>query len=247
MWLQTLADDAGDREHRSVPAGGVELTCVLGEAPMVLGPRTRSLAAVLAPGTTLAGIRLRPSAGAAVLGMPPGELAGCAADASAIFGRRAAASPETGPEALELLRRLVTLRDAEPEPMMAAALRTQGTWRVADASSGLDISGRQFRRRCLAASGLPPKTLFRILRFQVFLALVQRDLAQSGDPLRTGLANLAALAGYADQPHLTKECLRLTGQTPRAFVGQTAHSCGDEHDHRTSSESTLRMSGLINN
>jgi catechol 2,3-dioxygenase-like lactoylglutathione lyase family enzyme len=28
--LQTLADDAGGREHRSVSVGGVELTCVLG-------------------------------------------------------------------------------------------------------------------------------------------------------------------------------------------------------------------------
>jgi hypothetical protein len=151
MWLQTMADDAGGREHRSVPAG-------------------------------------------------------CVADASAIFGRHAAASPQTGTEALEVLRRLVTLRDAEPEPVMAAALRAHGAWRVGDASSGLDISGRQFRRRCLAA-----------------------------------------LAGYADQPHLTRECLRLTGQTPRAFVRQTAYSCGDEHDHRTSTESALRMSGLINN
>jgi AraC-like DNA-binding protein len=247
VWLQTVADGAGEREHRSVPSGGVELTCVVGEAPLVLGPRTRTSEVVLAPGTTLAGIRLRPSAGAAVLGLPPGELADCVADASAIFGRGAAAWPENGTEALELLRRLVTLRDAEPEPMMAAALRAQGAWRVGDASSGLDISDRQFRRRCLAASGLSPKTLFRILRFQVFLALAQRDLARGGDPLRTGLANLAAQAGYADQPHLTRECLRLAGRTPRAFLQQTAHSCDDGHDHRASIGSTLRMSGLINN
>jgi AraC-like DNA-binding protein len=247
VWLQTVADDAGEREHRSVPAGGVELTCVVGQPPLVLGPRTRTSQAVLAPGTTLAGIRLRPAAGAAVLGLPPGELTDCAAEASAIFGRHAATRPENGAEALDLLRRLVTLRDAAPEPMMTAALRAHGPWRVGDASSGLELSDRQFRRRCLAACGLPPKTLLRILRFQVFLALAQRDLASGGDPLRTGLANLAVLAGYADQPHLTRECLRLAGRTPRDFVRQVARSCDDEHDHRASIGSTLRMSGLINN
>jgi hypothetical protein len=43
--------------------------------------------------------------------------------------------------------------------------------------------------------------LFRILRFQVFLTLVQRDLARGHAPLPTGLANLAS----------TESTLRMSG------------------------------------
>jgi AraC-like DNA-binding protein len=40
-----------------------------------------------------------------------------------------------------------------------------------------------------------------------------------GFPSSPGLAALAALAGYADQPHLTRECRTLTGCTPAALAG----------------------------
>jgi AraC-like DNA-binding protein len=75
-----------------------------------------------------------------------------------------------------------------------------------------------------------PKTLQRLLRFQLVLEQVQRGL---GDRSRPGasLARLAADAGYFDQPHLVHECVRLTGLTPTSFIEQTAARCGVTHDH----------------
>ncbi|MDP8911611.1 MAG: helix-turn-helix domain-containing protein, partial [Actinomycetota bacterium] len=77
----------------------------------------------------------------------------------------------------------------------------------------LGFSERQLLRRCTAALGYGPKTLDRIVRFQRF-----RTLATTRAHL--GLAELAAEAGYADQPHLTRDCLRLAGETPAALVAR---------------------------
>ena len=86
-------------------------------------------------------------------------------------------------------------------------------------------------RRCQSAIGLAPKVLHRMLRFQEFLALVQFALSQGRDPADDGLGLLAADAGYADQSHLTRECVRLTGLTPQAFLAETQPHCGCGHEH----------------
>jgi methylphosphotriester-DNA--protein-cysteine methyltransferase len=59
--------------------------------------------------------------------------------------------------------------------------------------------------------GYGPKTLHRVLRFQRFmrhLTLPNIDLAAA-----------AAVAGYADQAHLSRESRRLAGLTPRQLRG----------------------------
>jgi AraC-like DNA-binding protein len=45
---------------------------------------------------------------------------------------------------------------------------------------------------------------------------------------------LRCVVGYADQSHLNRECLRLIGLTPRAFLGETEAHCGCGHDHAAS-------------
>jgi AraC-like DNA-binding protein len=82
---------------------------------------------------------------------------------------------------------------------------------VAGLADRIGFSERHLRRRCVAALGYGPKTLDRILRFQCFRRLAARDG-------RLSLAELAAAAGYADQSHLTRECLRLAGETPAAHL-----------------------------
>jgi hypothetical protein len=56
-----------------------------------------------------------------------------------------------------------------------------------------------------------PKVLQRTLRFQGFLALAQAGTIASGRRGADGMAGLAVDVGYADQAHLSRECLRLTG------------------------------------
>ena len=82
-----------------------------------------------------------------------------------------------------------------------------------------------------------------MLRFQGFLALVQQAIAQGRAPTDDGLALLALRAGYADQSHLTRECVRLTGVSPRVFLAETQQACACGHDHSASFAPVLRARG----
>ena len=81
---------------------------------------------------------------------------------------------------------------------------------------------------------LQPKVLQRALRFQGFLALAQAGATATGRRGADGTAGLAVDAGYADQAHLSRECLRLTGLTPRRLLGGSIERCACGHDHSAS-------------
>jgi methylphosphotriester-DNA--protein-cysteine methyltransferase len=251
-WIQRVASDAAPYAHRSIPNGSIELLCITGSVPQVIGPRTRPTVEVLAPGSTVVGLRFFPGAATSVLGVPASVLVDQELDADHLWGRSAVAVGERvagacSPEAAAAhLQDLVISRLADaagPDRLVAEAVRRLMPWRDQDISSlapSLSISESQLRRRCDAAVGLAPKTLQRMLRFQGFLALVQQRIAQPRAPIADGLALLAAEAGYADQPHLTRECVRLVGLPPRAFLLETERHCGCGHDHEASVLTVLR-------
>ena len=66
------------------------------------------------------------------------------------------------------------------------------------------------------------------------MAAAMRGLSQADE------AELAALR-FFDQSHLNRECLRLTGSTPAAFLGETAYRCADGHDHAASFRPVLQQ------
>jgi AraC-like DNA-binding protein len=101
-------------------------------------------------------------------------------------------------------------------------------------ATSLALSASQLRRRCLQAVGVSPKVLQRTLRFQGFLALAQAGATASGRPGADGVAGLAVDVGYADQAHLSRECLRLTGLTPSQLLGGTIDRCACGHEHSAS-------------
>jgi len=98
----------------------------------------------------------------------------------------------------------------------------------------LAITDSQLRRRFLATVGVGPKSLQRTLRFQGYLALAQAASTPGGPVPRGQLADLGAEAGYADHPHLSRECLRLTSLTPRELLSGGIDRCGCGHDHSAS-------------
>jgi AraC-like DNA-binding protein len=247
VWVQEVPSGAAPYAHRTVPNGGVELSCRVGELPVLVGPQTGPTTEVLAPGTIVVGVRFKPGAAPSVLGMPATELVDLAVGADAIWGdaaialgERIAAAP-TPHDAAATLEREIFARAIEtdqPDPIAAAAVRHLHPWRVSEVASLTDalyISERQLRRRCLAAVGLAPKALHRMLRFQGFLALAGQREHPSAE-----LALLAAEAGYADQPHLTRESIRLAGLTPRALLLESELNCGPAHDHTASYGPLLR-------
>jgi AraC-like DNA-binding protein len=184
--------------------------------------------------------------------VPASVLVDRALEAGQLWGRSAVAvgervagsrSPEAAPAHLQelVIRRLVEA--AGPDDLVVEAVRRLMPWRDQDVRSlapSLSISESQLRRRCGAAVGLAPKTLQRMLRFQGVLALAQQRIAQRRVPTDDGLALLAAEAGYADQSHLARECVRLTGLPPKAFLRETERHCGGGHDHAVSALPLLR-------
>ena len=255
VWVQQVAPGAPAYAHRNVPNGSVEVRCRLGQVPDLVGPLTRPLTETLPPGSTVVGLRFGPGAASGVLGIPVSELADLVLDAEYVWGRAAVAIGErlasAGPEAgvasfqAAVAGRLVATDG--PDPMVAAAVRRLMRPQASDVGpvrASLWMSERQFRRRCLSAVGVPPKALQRMLRFQGFLARVQFAVSRGGGLPGEGLAQLAADCGYADQAHLSRECVRLTGVTPGVFVRETEQSCGCGHDHEASFAPL--MAGLFN-
>ncbi len=99
---------------------------------------------------------------------------------------------------------------APPDPLLTRLVAALDAGRpVAGTADELGLGARQLHRRSLTAFGYGPKTLARILRMRRALAL-----ARSGVPF----AETAIRAGYADQPHLSREVRSLTGMALRELV-----------------------------
>ncbi|MFJ7210592.1 DUF6597 domain-containing transcriptional factor [Amycolatopsis sp. NPDC098790] len=230
VWFQRTGDAPYVQRH--LPTGGVELHFPLGGRPRLLGPLTAPRLEVIPARTTLVGVRYRPGA-APPLPVPLDELVDQHVDLADLWGdaagRLAAAGTLAGIQA--------RLPVAAVDPLVAEAVRLLMPWRPADidtVAGHLALSPSQLRRRCLQAVGVAPKVLQRTLRFQGFLALAQAGLRSA--------AGLAADTGYADQAHLNRECLRLTGLTPRALLGGSVEGCACGHDHSASYLPFLRDS-----
>jgi AraC-like DNA-binding protein len=177
----------------------------------VAGPDSRAFLSPVDPGETIVGLRFRTGVAGQVLGLPASELRDARVPIREIWGAELAERLGEAPGAgarRALLEQSVESRIAAPDQLVLAAVRRLGRpgTRVGELSDALGTSERQLLRRFNGAVGYGPKTLDRVLRFQRFLA---RARAGDGD-----LARTAADLGYADQAHLTRECVRLSGVTP---------------------------------
>jgi AraC-like DNA-binding protein len=241
VWIQHVSPESAPYTHRTIPNGSAELICELGSPPRVVGPQTRPVQQILSPGTTVVGIRFRPGAVSSLLAVPAFELVDLSVAAEDLWdavagelGERVAGSASSTEaaailenKALALLPRASTLDTITLEAVRRLVPRV--TDDVASLASSLDISERQLRRRFHVAIGLAPKVFHRMLRFQRFLAL-SRELERPS----TKIGWLAANAGYADQAHLTRESMRLSGLSPRTLLREAEHNCLCAHDHAAS-------------
>jgi AraC-like DNA-binding protein len=121
--------------------------------------------------------------------------------------RRARARLEQGEPPLPVLLGLTVALPGEPAEravgVVAAQLATGAS--AAATADRLGWTERSLHRRCLAAFGYGPAVLRRVLRFRRAAAMLY-----DGVPI----AEAAAAAGYADQPHLSREVRALAGVTP---------------------------------
>lgn len=170
-------------------------------------------------------VDLTPWAAGALLGHPAGVLASGVYDVADVLGPRgielierirAAADWASRFAALDqVLGAANTARAWTPPPEVAQAwtalVRTGGRVPVAQLARHVGWSRRHLGERFRQELGLAPKAAGRVIRFQ----RSHRALAQ---PERPGLAEIAAVCGYSDQAHLTREWRDLAGQTPTAWL-----------------------------
>jgi AraC-like DNA-binding protein len=244
----TWTASVGGAERRLIPDACLDLLWIDTGRLVLCGPETTAWTFALPPGVTAVGVRFRPGAAGSVLGVDVSELREVRVPVADLWGdgpaRRLseqladAASPSAR---VTLLEDVVHRRaaDAEPDPVAAEVAALLGTaaspelaappagsgrrgcqllpalpveGRVAALAGVVGLSERQLLRRCTTAFGYGPTTLARILRLQRFLALARRH------GTAVPLARLAFAAGYADQPHLSREVRAIAGVTAADVV-----------------------------
>lgn len=186
----------------------------------VAGPDTGPVPVPHQNGLIFAGVRFRPGRAPGFLGVPASEMLDRRVPLAELWGRpdaarladELAAAPSPAAAALllddSIAARAGNARPADPvvDGLVELLRRERDSRRaVGVASEELAVGERRLLRRCSAAVGYGPKTLDRVLRFQRAIRLAPRC---------DSLGLLAAVAGYADQAHLTRECRRLAGRTP---------------------------------
>ncbi|GAA3545717.1 helix-turn-helix domain-containing protein [Kribbella ginsengisoli] len=243
VWIQRTGGTAYVQRH--LPTGGVEIHFPIGGRPQLVGPLTGPEVEVIPPNTTIVGMRFHPGT-APPLPTVLDELVDQRLGLADLWRNSvdrlvetvaSAGTPERGLLLLqaELLQQF--RRTGAVDPLVSAAVRALMPWRPVNIDSlatHLALSSSQLRRRCLQTVGMTPKVLQRTLRFQGFLALAQAGATPSGRRGADGMAGLAIDAGYADQAHLSRECLRLTGLTPTQLLGGDLERCQCGHDHSAS-------------
>jgi AraC-like DNA-binding protein len=215
MWEHEPAED---RVQRVVPDGCVDLIWFADSELVIAGADTGPRSVQLTARARSSGVRLRPGAAGAVLGLPASELRDREVRAELVWGARGARLEEAVASAsparrLELLADAVAERDATPDRLVVAAtprLALPGAT-VAGVAATLGISERQLHRRVLAAVGYGPKMLARVARVRRLVALTDDSLVSR-----------ALDAGFASQAHMNEEVRRLTGTTPVRFLKDAA-------------------------
>ena len=243
VWVQRTGEAAYVQRH--LPTGGLEIHFPIGGRPQLIGPLTGPEVEIIPAHTTIVGVRFQPGTAPPLptalddlvdqhLGLS--ELWGSSVD-RLVEAMARAASPE---------RALMVLQDhlfreyrsaVLVDPLVGEAVQMLMPWypvNIDTLATHLALSASQLRRRCLHAIGMSPKVLQRTLRFQGFLALAQAGARATGRRGTDGMAGVAVDVGYADQAHLSRECFRLTGLTPRQLLGGTIDRCACGHEHAAS-------------
>ncbi|SOD91637.1 helix-turn-helix domain-containing protein [Caenispirillum bisanense] len=235
----TAPTPLGARRELMLPAGAMHVAIRLGGSPLRIYTDPADAAGTVVGGSVLNGMRLRayckatgdgaacvgallkPGAADLLSNTPAGALAGRHTNLEDLWPRADLADLRERLEATPALdrrldlfeavleRRLASLRRIDP--MIAHALcRFDGGSAIAGVVRDSGVSHRHFVRVFTEAVGLSPKSNLRLHRFDA--AVTHLHAAPEAS-----LADLAALAGYADQAHMTREFRAFSGLTPGRY------------------------------
>jgi AraC-like DNA-binding protein len=192
----------GGSSVRVLPDGCLDVIWSDGTV-FVAGPDTTAQVSAVPGGTRFEALRCAPGVGPGLLGVPAVELRDQRVPLADLWPAAAVRRLADAADPVAALADLARQRWRPPEPATAAVAAGVAAGRaVAEVAAAVGLSARQLHRRCLASFGYGPKTLARVLRLQRAL-----DRVRSGTPIAT----VAALEGYADQAHLSRDVKDLAG------------------------------------
>lgn len=226
LWVNDLSHSSATNFY-VVPDGSVDIFWT-GHELCVAGPDTRPILEAVRPGFIVSGLRFHPGAANLWLGVPLSEIRNARVPLKEFWKRdacllsdllSAAPDPSAATITLEqaLLRRIAQVGQADRRVAFlrrAAGLHTgAGLTLIREVTKNVGMSERTLRRYCTDVFGYGFKTLQRILRFQNLFRLMAFDS-------RANLAELAIVAGFADQAHMSREVRRLCQATPAELIAQ---------------------------
>jgi len=222
FWVHLIEGPPPPEGRRLLPDGRINLVWVAGTGVRVAGPQTRYGTPLDLPRILALGAAFHPGAAARLLRTPAAAFVDDHVALDAVDPRLAERLDERLADARdrraavaafadELARALAAAAPPDPVVRHAVGVLDRAGATVTGAAERAAVSERELERRFADHVGYAPKTLQRVLRFDRFVKRV-------ADPA-IGLAGAAALAGYADQAHLSRETRRLADLTPRQLVG----------------------------
>ena len=223
-----------------IPADWCIDVILRGDDVHLAGPSTVCIPTSPDVGETI-GIRFDPGLAAKVLRFNPAEVRDLAAPLRDVIGAARTA------EVARVLRALRSFGAAPGSDLLASpvdgwagmARRAAATGAGAAQVAGeIGWSTRHLRRRMLATFGYGYGTLVRVTRMRRALSLMKPGSGFLAGPATThrlnraatkeqpepqrALADVAHVAGYADQAHMTRDFRLLVGRTPAQVVGSQA-------------------------
>jgi AraC-like DNA-binding protein len=239
FWWSTRSEPQAFCEHM-LPSGCSQLIFALHETPIVClpgassqgsswsrgvlhGPQWNYFVSGPKPAGAVVGVSFKPGVAGIFLGVPMTDIADRHISLDDLWGHRGRVLHERllaaeGPMQLfRILQRDLAARIHRPlllHPAVAHALAPdallRSALRVSDIQRHTGYSSKHFIDLFRTAVGLTPKHYYRVKRF---VTVVQR-LASDQQP---NLADIAALAGYSDQSHLTREFRVFAGVSPSRY------------------------------
>lgn len=232
-----LSLDNRDPAHRVLPDGCIDLViersggdwCAWG-----YGSTTRPALVACTAGRHYLGIRFRPGQARHFIAAAASELTDRREPAAALarFALEPVAERLIDAEVFaEIDRRLIErLSSAAPaaghaDLMVREIVAARGALRLEELARRLGRSPSRLQRVFIESTGITAKLFAMIVRARGAQALMDFDG-------RAALADIAAQAGYADQSHMTRDFVRLTGMSParrRAAFLQDAQGAESGH------------------
>ena len=167
-------------------------------------------------------IGLSPLGTRTLLGVPSGEFVGQTVDLQEVMGARAGTLLQRLHDSASWAARFDVLdaslreglHDDAADPLIDWAWRrltaSHGEISIATLARESGYSRRHLGERFKSELGMSPKTVARIARFEHAAALIRHR--------RGALVEVAAMAGYADQSHMSRDWLALSGRTPSDWM-----------------------------